>query len=147
MHLKYWYCIQLCVFFAETCCNGLGLEQERSSLVLLCQILDLISIVKKGFGTKRMVEMLRDVMSTHLHGFLECCGADAGVPKNHFSAHMPEQWIENRMKWLDCWPMSENTGLFCGILLIRTTPSHLRKVGWSTIWYVFGIMYEYAMCG
>ena len=115
--------------------DGLGLEQERLSLIHLCEILDLMSIIKKGFGTKRMVEMLRDFMATHLHGFLECYGADAGVPKNHYSTHLAEQWIENLMKWLDCWPHERKHRLS-----LRVTKHSQNTVSFEKGWVVYNMV-------
>ena len=31
-------------------------------------------------------------------------GLESLIPKNHYSMHIPEQWLECLMRWFDCWP-------------------------------------------
>ena len=31
-------------------------------------------------------------------------GLESLIPKNHYSMHIPEQWLECLRRWFDCWP-------------------------------------------
>ena len=77
------------------------MDDKIASLLLLCDMLDCIYIdlIKKGLGTEASATTLQDIMKKHSAAFVECYGLD-----NHFSFHIPEQWLECLMRWFDCWP-------------------------------------------
>ena len=52
----------------------------------------------------RLTEYLNNVKKKHLTAFVECYGLESLIPKNHYSMHIPEQWLECLMRWFDCWP-------------------------------------------
>ena len=91
-------------FFAETSCKNIGMDDKIASLLLLCDMLDCIDLIKKGFGTEASATTLQDIMKKHLTAFKECYGIDSLIPKNHYSMHLPQQWLECLMRWFDCWP-------------------------------------------
>ena len=116
-------------FFAETCCKNIGMDAEIASLLLLCDMLDCIDIIKKGFGTEASATTLQDIVKKHLTAFVECYGLESLIPKKHFSMHIPEQWLECLRRWFDCWPCENvNTELSSRRPASHTTPRFSRKL-------------------
>ena len=109
-------------YVAETCCTNIEMDVEITSLLLLCTMLDYMDIMKKGFGTEASATTLQDIMKKHLTAFKECYGIDSLIPKNHYSMHLPQQWLECMMRWFDCWQLGRSRDL-----LIRYSTSCIYR--------------------
>ncbi len=91
--------------FAQTEVARNGMEDPLDSLMVLCEILDLLKAASRQPTAEQMEQIANDMefaISVHHQAFLLAYGSDAIRPKHHQLMHLPSQLKADKAV-LSCW--------------------------------------------